>query len=273
MFDDKLDQVDFAIASDSWHDLDSELSRANIYVEAMTAREIQQKIAAEKQEEKLVERETAEYEEDKKAALASIGKYPKIPDEGVNAKWLSQVLRIDSHIEPTIFKVKPGQYIFAFYKLIEGEQTPLYSYQGYPFSRILEILSKQEEEIEIPRKSLYDPDNNVKARWGKREIAKAFLPEVQQDLKMYFKKYTREELNVLNFEDLKQVAMLKAETDLSGGIYHWNKAGTALVKRKGKPLTKEQQRRIYIEAIQRHDRGRTATDLEIFDTVHRAGLL
>ena len=151
VFDDKLDQIDIAVASDSWHDLDSELSRANLFVEAMTAREMRQKLAAEKQQEKLVEKQTEEYEEQKKEALASIGKYPKIPDEGVNAKWLAQVLRIDPHIEPTIFKVKPGQYIFAFYKLIEGEETPLYSYQGLTFTQILETLSKQEEEIEDTR--------------------------------------------------------------------------------------------------------------------------
>ncbi len=269
VFDDKLDHVDFAVASDSWHDLDSELGRANLFVEALTAREIMQKMGAEKREEKLVEKQVEEYEEEKKAALASIGKYPKIPDEGVNAKWLVQVLRIDPHIEPTIFKLKPGEYIFAFYKLIEGEQTPLYSYQGLTFTQILEFLSKQEEEIEIPGNI---DVLSVKARWGKKEIARAFLPEVQNDLKTYFHRYPRDDLNVLDLKELQKIAIIKAEAEVHGGLVHWSKDGTHLVK-VGRKLSAEQSRRRYIDIIQRHDSGRTATDLEIFETVQKAGLV
>lgn len=269
VFDDKLDQIDIAVASDSWHDLDSELSRNNLFVEAMTAREMQQKMAAEKQQEKLVDRQAEEYEEEKKAAQASIGKYPKIPDEGVNAKWLAQVLRIDPHIEPTIFKVKPGQYILAFYKLIEGEETPLYSYQGLPFTRILEILSKQEEQIEVPRTI---DVLSVKARWGKKEIEKAFLPEVQNDLKTYFHRYPRDELNVLDLNELRKIAVIKSEAEVHGGLVHWSKDGTHLVK-KGRKLSAEESHQRYIDIIQQHDLGLTAVRREIFSTVQKAGLV
>ena len=79
-------------------------------------------------------------------------------------------------------------------------------------------------------------------------------------------------MNVLDLDELRKIAAIKSEAEVHGGLVHWSKDGTHLVK-KGRNLSAEESRRRYIDIIQRHDLGLTAVDREIFSTAQKAGLV
>ncbi|MFI5450426.1 MAG: hypothetical protein ACHQ03_11755 [Candidatus Bathyarchaeia archaeon] len=269
VFDDKLDDLDVAIASDSWHDLDSELERHNLYQDALTAKEIVQKAREEMREEKRIEKMTEQYEKDKAEAKASIGKYPKLPRQGITPGWLQAVLRIDPHLDPSVEKKRSGFYNLSFYKMIEGQPTPLYSAGEYHLENVIDMLAKHTQEFEVPRR--YDVEF-AKGKWGKSDIERALsLPEIQDDLKTYYRKYTRDELKNLSDRELNRIAIIKAGNELNGGTYKWNRSGTDFVKVRGRKLASEQKRREYIAAIIRRN-GQTTSDSEVYSVVNRSGI-
>lgn len=69
LFDDQLDNLDVAIASDSWHDLDSELERHNLLYDAPSMAELRREARMHEREEK----EVAEQYEEYVASQASAG--------------------------------------------------------------------------------------------------------------------------------------------------------------------------------------------------------
>ena len=126
---------------------------------------------------------------------------------------------------------------------------------GFYLENILELLNKQSQDFDIVDEEQHV--SSVKGIWGKMEAEEALSdPALQEDLNVFRKKYSKEELSKTPLANLNLIAKIKAGSELAGGLVKWNREGTAIVKVKEGPLTNDEKLERLIEIILRHERAK-----------------